>query len=201
MAKIELKKPIVQEISGYLNDATAAVLVDYRGLTVAQDTALRKELREAGITYKVYKNTMINFAVRDTQFAELSQKLDGPTAIAITSGDSTAPARILAKFAKTADKLELKAGVVEGTYFDEKGIMAIADVPSRDILLGRLFGSMKSPITNLARVLNQIAEAGGGAAAAAAAPAAEEAPAEEAAAAAPEAEAAPAEEAPAPAAE
>lgn len=188
MAKVELKQPIIQEISGYLNNATAAVLVDYRGLTVAQDTALRKELREAGITYKVYKNTMINFAVKDTVFADLSQKLDGPTAIAITDGDSTAPARILAKFAKTADKLELKAGVVEGTYFDEKGIMAIADVPSKEVLLGRLFGSMKSPITNLARVLNQIAEAGGGEAAAAAAPAAEEAPA---------AQEAPAEEAPA----
>jgi large subunit ribosomal protein L10 len=184
MAKVELKAPVVQEISGYLNDATAAVLVDYRGLTVAQDTALRKELREAGVTYKVYKNTMINFAVKDTVFADLSQKLDGPTAIAITSGDATAPARILAKFAKTAEKLQLKAGVVEGTYFDENGIVAIASIPSRDELLGRLFGSMKSPITNMARVLNQIAEAGG---ASACTPAAsEEAPAE-----------APAEEAPA----
>jgi large subunit ribosomal protein L10 len=184
MAKVELKAPVVQEISGYLNGATAAVLVDYRGLTVAQDTALRKELREAGVTYKVYKNTMINFAVKDTVFADLSQKLDGPTAIAITSGDATAPARILAKFAKTAEKLQLKAGVVEGTYFDENGIVAIASIPSRDELLGRLFGSMKSPITNMARVLNQIAEAGG---ASACTPAAsEEAPAE-----------APAEEAPA----
>ena len=184
MAKVELKAPVVQEISGYLNGATAAVLVDYRGLTVAQDTALRKELREAGITYKVYKNTMINFAVKDTVFADLSQKLDGPTAIAITTGDATAPARILAKFAKTAEKLQLKAGVVEGTYFDENGIVAIASIPSKDELLGRLLGSMKSPITNMARVLNQIAEAGG---ASACTPAAsEEAPAE-----------APAEEAPA----
>ncbi len=186
MAKVELKAPVVQEISGYLNGATAAVLVDYRGLTVAQDTALRKELREAGITYKVYKNTMINFAVKDTVFADLSQKLDGPTAIAITSGDATAPARILAKFAKTADKLQLKAGVVEGTYFDENGIVAIASIPSRDELLGRLFGSMKSPITNMARVLNQIAEAGG---ASACTPAAsEEAPAEAVAEEAPAAE-------------
>ena len=195
MAKVELKQPIVQEISGQLENATAAVLVDYRGLTVAQDTALRKELREAGITYKVYKNTMMNFAVQDTVFADLSKHLEGPTAIAITEGDSTAPARILAKFAKAAEHLQLKAGVVEGTYFDEKGIMEVADVPARDILLGRLFGSMKSPITNLARVLNQIAEAGG---AAACAPAAEEAPAEEAPAAeAPAEEAAPAAEAPA----
>ena len=186
MAKVELKQPVVQEISSYLDKATAAVLVDYRGLTVAQDTALRKELREAGVTYKVYKNTMIKFAVKDTVFADLTQKLDGPTAIAITDGDATAPARILANFAKTAEKLEMKAGVVEGTYFDENGIKAVAAVPTRDELLGRLFGSMKSPITNMARVLNQIAEAGG---ASACTPAAkEEAPAEEAAAEAPAAE-------------
>ena len=191
MAKVELKQPIVQEISGKLQNATAAVLVDYRGLTVAQDTALRKELREAGITYKVYKNTMVNFAVQDTVYADLSKHLEGPTAIAITEGDSTAPARILAKFAKAAEHLQLKAGVVEGTYFDEKGIIEVADVPAREVLLGRLFGSMQSPIANLARVLNQIAEAGG---ADACTPA--EAPAEEASAAEAPAEA-PAEEAPA----
>ena len=194
MAKVELKQPIIQEISGLLSNATAAVLVDYRGLTVAQDTALRKELREAGITYRVYKNTMMNFAVNDTAYADLAKHLEGPTAIAVTEGDSTAPARILAKYAKdTADKLQLKAGVVEGTYFDEKGIMAVADVPAREVLLGRLFGSMQSPIANLARVLNQIAEAGGASACAPAEAAAEEAPAE-----APAAEETPAE---APAAE
>ena len=194
MAKVELKQPVVQEISGLLSNATAAVLVDYRGLTVAQDTELRKELREAGISYKVYKNTMMNFAVKDTQFEDLAKHLEGPTALAVTEGDATAPARILAKFAKTADKLTLKAGVVEGTYFDETGIMAVANVPGREELLGRLFGSMQSPIANLARVLNQIAEAGG-AAACTPADAPEAAPAEEA----PEAaeEAAPAEEAPA----
>ena len=196
MAKVELKQPVVQEISGLLTNATAAVLVDYRGLTVAQDTELRKELREAGISYKVYKNTMMNFAVKDTQFEDLAKHLEGPTALAVTEGDATAPARILAKFAKAADKLTLKAGVVEGTYFDEAGIMAVANVPGREELLGRLFGSMQSPIANLARVLNQIAEAGG---AAACTPAAAEAPAEEAPAAeapaeeAPAAEAAPAE--------
>ena len=187
MAKVELKQPIVQEIAGLLNNATAAVLVDYRGLTVAQDTALRKELREAGITYRVYKNTMVNFAVKDTVFADLSKHLEGPTAIAVTEGDSTAPARILANFAKNADKLQLKAGVVEGTYFDENSIIEVAKVPAREELLGRLFGSMQSPITNLARVLNQIAEAGGADACTPAAAPAEEAPAAEA----------PAEEAPA----
>ena len=180
MAKVEQKQPIVSEISAYLEKATAAVLVDYRGLTVGQDTALRKELRKAGVVYKVYKNTMINFAVKDTAFAELSQNLEGPTAIAIGMDDATAPARILAQFAKTADKLELKAGVVEGTYYDTAGIKAVAEIPGRDVLLGRLFGSMQSPIANLARVLDQIAEKGGAAGCTAAPKAEETAAAEEA---------------------
>ena len=188
MAKVEQKQPIIKEISDYLNGASAAVLVNYRGLTVDQDTKLRKQLRENGIIYKVYKNTMINFAVKDTEFADLAQLLEGPTAIAISKDDATAPARLISQFAKTAPVLEMKAGVVEGTFYDAAGISAIAEIPSRDVLLGRLFGSMQSPIANLARVLNQIAEKGG--APAEAAPA-EETPAE----AAPEAEA-PAEEAP-----
>ena len=112
MAKIEIKKPIVEEISEYLKDAQSAVVVDYRGLTVEQDTQLRKKLREAGVVYKVYKNTMINFAIKGTEFESLAPYLEGPTAIAISKDDATAPARILYDFAKTADKLELKAGVV-----------------------------------------------------------------------------------------
>ena len=161
MAKVEQKQPIIKEISDYLNGASAAVLVNYRGLTVEQDTVLRKQLRESGIIYKVYKNTMINFAVKDTEFADLAPLLEGPTAIAISKDDATAPARIIAQFAKTAPLLEMKAGVVEGTFYDAAGINAIAEIPSRDVLLGRLFGSMQSPIANLARVLNQIAEKGG----------------------------------------
>ncbi|MDO4207412.1 MAG: 50S ribosomal protein L10 [Lachnospiraceae bacterium] len=176
MAKVEQKQPIIKEISDYLNGASAAVLVNYRGLTVEQDTVLRKQLRENGIIYKVYKNTMINFAVKDTEFADLAQLLEGPTAIAISKDDATAPARIIAQFAKTAPLLEMKAGVVEGTFYDAAGINAIAEIPSKDVLLGRLFGSMQSPIANLARVLNQIAEKGG--AGAAEEPKAEEAPQE-----------------------
>ena len=176
MAKVEQKQPIIKEISDYLNGASAAVLVNYRGLTVEQDTVLRKQLRESGIIYKVYKNTMINFAVKDTEFADLAPLLEGPTAIAISKDDVTAPARIIAQFAKTAPLLEMKAGVVEGTFYDAAGINAIAEIPSRDVLLGRLFGSMQSPIANLARVLNQIAEKGG--AGAAEEPKAEEAPQE-----------------------
>ena len=176
MAKVELKQPIIKEISDYLNGASAAVLVNYRGLTVEQDTVLRKQLRENGIIYKVYKNTMINFAVKDTEFADLAALLEGPTAIAISKDDATAPARIIAQFAKNAPLLEMKAGVVEGTFYDAAGINAIAEIPSKDVLLGRLFGSMQSPIANLARVLNQIAEKGG--AGAAEEPKAEEAPQE-----------------------
>ena len=158
MAKVELKKPIIDEISEALDGAKAAVLVDYRGLTVEEDTNLRKQLREAGVVYKVYKNTMINFAVKGTEFEELSKHLEGPTAIAISKEDATAPARILYNFSKTAPKLELKAGVVDGTYYDEKGIAVIATIPSREELLSKLLGSMQSPITNFARVIKQIAE-------------------------------------------
>ncbi len=178
MAKVEIKQPIVQEISENVKDAASVVVVDYRGLTVAQDTALRKELREAGVVYKVYKNTMMNFAFKGTDFEALAPVLEGPNAIAISKDDATAAARILAKFAKNAPALELKAGVVEGTFYDQAGIAEIATVPSRDELLSRLLGSMQSPVTNLARVLNQIAEKGGEAAPAEAA--AEEAPAADA---------------------
>ena len=158
MAKEELKAPIVAEISELLDGAQSAVLVDYRGLTVEQDTKLRKQLREAGITYKVYKNTMVNFAVKGTDFEGLSAHLEGPTAIAVSKDDATAPARILYNFSKEAEALELKAGVVEGTYYDTEGIKVIATIPSRDELLAKFLGSIQSPITNFARVIKQIAE-------------------------------------------
>lgn len=178
MAKVELKQPIVEEISANIKDAASVVVVDYRGLTVAQDTELRKELRNAGVTYKVYKNTLMNFAFKGTDCENLAPYLEGPSAIAISTTDATAPARVLAKFAKTAEKLEIKGGMVEGTIYDAAGIGTIAKIPSREELLSRLLGSMKSPITNFARVMNQLAEKGG--ASAVEAPTKEEAPAEEA---------------------
>ena len=181
MAKVELKQPIVQEISEHIKDAQSVVVVNYRGLTVAEDTELRKQLREAGVVYKVYKNTLVNFAIKGTEFESLADTLEGPNALAISTTDATAPARILSKFAKTAPALEIKAGVVEGTFYDAKGMAAIAAVPSREELLSKFLGSIQSPITNFARVLNQIAEKGGAGVAeetvAEAAPA-EEAPAE-----------------------
>ena len=153
MAKVELKQPIVDEIKGLLDGAQSAVLVDYRGLTVDQDTRLRKNLREAGVVYKVYKNTYINFAVQGTEFEDLAKHLEGPTAIAISKEDATAPARILFNFSKEAEALELKAGVVEGTYYDQDGIKVIATIPSREELLSKFLGSIQSPITNFARVI------------------------------------------------
>ena len=179
MAKVELKQPIVDEISGVINGAQSVVVVDYRGLTVAEDTQLRKQLREAGVSYKVYKNTLVSRAVEGTEFESLRDVLEGPSAFAVSTTDATAPARILAKFAQTAPALEIKAGVVEGTYYDADGMKAIAAVPSREELLSKLLGSLQSPITNLARVLNQIAEQGGAADAAVEAAPAEEAPAAE----------------------
>lgn len=165
MAKVELKKPIVDEIANSIKDAQAVVLVNYSGLTVEQDTIMRKELREAGINYKVYKNTMMNRAFEGTACEELRQHLEGTNALAISETDATAPARILAKFAKQYPALELVAGIVEGNYNDQAGIMALSQVPSREELLGKLLGSIQSPIANLARVLNQIAESKGGEAA------------------------------------
>jgi len=186
VAKVELKQPIVAAIAEDVKDAQSVVIVDYRGLTVAQDTELRKQLREAGIIYKVCKNTMMKRAFEGTEFEGLAQYLEGPSAMAVSKDDATAPARILCKFAKDADKLEVKAGVVEGKVYDEAGVKALSTIPSREELLSKLLGSIQSPIANFARVIKQIAENGGAVAeeateeAAVEAPVAEEAPAAEA---------------------
>lgn len=161
MAKVELKQPIVDEIINNVKDAESVVLVNYSGLTVEQDTALRKELREAGVVYKVYKNTMLHLAFDGTDFAQLDNDLEGPTAIAFGIEDETAPARIINNFAKEAEALEIKSGVVDGEYYDAAGVKVLATIPSKDELISKLLGSLQSPITNFARVVKQIAEAQG----------------------------------------
>jgi large subunit ribosomal protein L10 len=158
MAKVEIKAPVIDEIKEIMGRASSAVLVDYRGLTVEQDTKLRKELREAGVVYKVYKNTFLKRAFEGTDFAQLDAHLEGPTAIAFGTDDATAPARIIAKYVVNIDSLNFKAGVVEGTYYDEKGVVTLSKIPSRDVLLSKFLGSIQSPITNFARVIKQIAE-------------------------------------------
>ena len=160
MAKVELKQPIVDEITALLADAQALVAVDYRGLTVEEDTQLRKTLREAGVTYKVYKNTLIKRAVAGTQWEEMAKVLEGPTAIAVSTEDATAPARVLFEASKKMPKLELKAGIVAGTFYDDQMIKVIATIPSREVLLGRLLGCMQGTIASFARVIKQIAEKG-----------------------------------------
>ena len=158
MAKVELKKPVVDEISANLEGAAGVVLVDHCGLTVEQDTQLRKQLREAGVDYKVYKNTMMNFAVEGTQFEGLKDYFEGPSAIAICYDDPTVAAGILSKYMKTAKTLEFKAGVIEGTCYDAKGMVAVADIPSREVLLSRLLGSFQGPMASFARVIKAIAD-------------------------------------------
>ena len=161
MAKIELKQPIVEEIASVVKDAATVVIVNYSGITVEQDTQLRKQLREAGVTYKVYKNTLMTRAFQGTEFEGLIENLKGTNAIAVCKEDATAPARSLSNFAKTCPAIELKAGIVEGIVYDAKGMAAIASIPSRDELIAKFLGSIQSPITNFARVLNQITEKGG----------------------------------------
>ena len=183
MAKVELKQPVVKEISEKIQNAQALVLVDHRGLTVAQDTELRRKLRAENVSYKVYKNTMMNFAFKGTDFEQLGDLLNGPSAVAISESDPAAPARILCEFAKTAPVLEIKGGVVEGKLYDAEGMKEIATIPPKDQLLSKLLGSIQSPIANFARVVKQIAEkkGEGGDAAPAAKEEASEAPAAEAA--------------------
>ncbi|MCX7658325.1 MAG: 50S ribosomal protein L10 [Oscillospiraceae bacterium] len=154
------KQERVNELTEMLKGAVSGVLVDYRGITVEQDTKLRKELREAGITYFVEKNSMLRFALKNAGLDGLSNVLEGTTAIAISSADQTAPARILGKFAENdkSERFKLKAGFVEGEIYDAKGVMALSKIPSKEVLLSQLVGSLKGPMQKLAAVLKAVAE-------------------------------------------
>jgi len=162
MPKVEQKQVVINEIKGKLDKAKSVVLVDSRGLTVAQDTALRKILREAGIEYKVYKNSMMNFAVQDTVFSGLSEYLAGPTAAAFSYEDSTTAANLINKQLKAMPKLEFKAGVVDNVLYNAEGIRAVADIPSKDELLAKLLGSFKAPMAAFARLVNAVSESKSG---------------------------------------
>ena len=177
-AFIQEKELVVNEIKEKLDKASSAVVVDYRGITVAEADALRKRMREANVDYKIYKNTMMRRAVEGTEFAALAEVLKGPSGIAFGFEDATAPAKILDKFVKEFKKMELKGGVIDGEYYDAAGVSQIAQIPSRDELIAKLLGSFQAPIGSFARVIQAIADKGGEAAPAEAP--AEEAPAEEA---------------------
>ncbi len=200
---LEQKKQIVSEIADALKAAQAGVLVDYRGLTVDEDTQLRNNLRAANVKYFVAKNTLVRLAAQEIGLDGLSSVLSGPTAIAVSEEDPVAPAKILSDFAKDHEVLEIKSGFMDGEVIDLDEIKTLASTPSKETLIAKMMGSLNSPVSSLVRLLNTIVEGGEEIAdlvakkAGEAAPAAEEAPAEEAA---PTAEEAPAEEA-APAAE
>ena len=157
----QLKEAKVAEIKEKLEKAQAVVLAKYQGLTVEEDTLLRKNLREAGIEYKVYKNTLVNLAVKELGIEGFDEYLEGPVSIAFGYDDVTAPARILNDFAKDHKALELKAGIVDGELYDAAKIQQLATIPSKEVLIAKLLGSIKSPISSFARVISDIADSKG----------------------------------------
>ncbi|MBR5112490.1 MAG: 50S ribosomal protein L10 [Clostridia bacterium] len=211
---LEQKKQQVAELAELIKGSVAGVLVDYKGINVADDTALRKELREAGVKYSVVKNTLLGLAAKEAGLDDLSKVLEGTTAIAISPEDHTAAARILKKFADKSKTFSIKSGYLEGAVVDVATIDSLAKLPTREVLLATVCNAFNAPIAAFARAIQAIVDKGGADACAPAeaeaeapaeeaapaaeeAPAAEAAPAEEAAPAAEEAAEAPAEEAPA----
>ncbi|MBP1549534.1 MAG: 50S ribosomal protein L10 [Oscillospiraceae bacterium] len=156
---LESKQARVEALTEMLKNATAGVIVDYKGITVEEDTKLRKELREAGVNYFVEKNSMLRFAAKNAGLEGLTEVLKGTSAIALTDGDETAPARILGKFAEEAkDKFNLKAGFIGEEIYDEKGVTALSKIPSRETLLAQLLGSLQAPMQNLAATLQALVD-------------------------------------------
>lgn len=158
MSVLEQKKQIVADITEKLSNSKSTVVVDYRGLSVAQVTELRKQLREAGVEFKVYKNTLLRRAAEGADLAGLTEYLVGPTAIAFSEEDVIAPAKILNDFAKENDALEIKAGVIEGQVSDAAEIKALASLPSREGLLSMLANVLQAPIRNFALAAKAVAD-------------------------------------------
>jgi large subunit ribosomal protein L10 len=187
------KQLVVDEIREKLSRAQSAVVIDYIGINVAEADAMRKKLREADVDYTVYKNKLVERAIDGTDYAQLKDVLSGPSAFAISYNDAIAPARVLSDIFKEYKKMEFKAGVIEGSFYDAEALKQIAALPTRDELIARLLGSITSPLGKLVRTFKAVADAREGGAPAAAA---EPAPAETASApteVAAETEAAPAE--------
>lgn len=157
-AHIDAKQAVVDEIKEKLNKAQSTVVIDYRGITVAQADELRKRMRDANVDYKIYKNTMMSRAIKGTQFEQLEEALSGPSAFAFGYEDAIAPARVLNGIIKDFKKMEFKAGVVEGHYFDVEGIKTVATLPSRDELIAKFLGSITSPISKFAYLLQAVAD-------------------------------------------
>lgn len=156
---LQSKQAKVENLTELLKNATACVLVDYKGISVADDTKLRRELREAGVTYMVQKNTLIRFAMHNIGFEQFDDVLQGTTAIAISDQDQTAAARILGEYADKSDgKFSLKGGFVDGEVYDADKVKALAKIPSKDILLAQLVGSLQGPMQKLAATLQALVD-------------------------------------------
>lgn len=155
---IEQKQQHVEVISEQLKNSVSTVLVDYRGLTVSEVTELRKQLRDAGIEFKVYKNTMVRRAADSVGLSELNEFLVGPSAIAFSNEDVIAPAKIINEFAKEHEALEIKAGVIEGSFVPAEDVKSIASLPSRDGLLSMLLSVLQAPVRNFAYAVKAIGE-------------------------------------------
>lgn len=156
---LKAKQAIIDEIKGKLEKAQSCVIVDYMGITVEEADGMRKKLREADVDYTVYKNTLVKRAIDGTEYADLAQVLEGPSAVAISYDDAVAPARVLNGIIKDLKKMEFKAGVIEGTYFDAKGVVSIAGLPSRDEMIAKFMGSIQSPLSAAVRTLQAVADA------------------------------------------
>lgn len=154
----QIKEAKVAEIKEKLEKAQGVVLANYQGLTVEEDTALRKNLREAGVEYKVYKNNLVALAANELGIQGLDEHLEGPVSIAFGYEDATAPARVLHTFAKDHKKLELKAGMVDKVIYNKEQVEKLATIPSKEVLIAKLLGSFKAPLSNLAYLLNAIKE-------------------------------------------
>ena len=142
----QAKQVIIDEIKAKVRqELQSAVVIDYIGTTVAEANAMRKKLREADVDYTVYKNTLVKRAIAGTVYEPLAEVLEGPSAIAISYDDATAPARVLNDAIKEYKKMEFKGGVVEGEYFDKDAIQAVANIPSREVLIAKFMGSIQSP--------------------------------------------------------
>ena len=167
---LESKKAVVETLTGKIQEATSVVFVDYKGITVAQDTELRKQFREAGVEYSVVKNTLTNFAAKDAGY-DFAEILNGTTAMASTTGDPIAPARIVCEFAKkNKNTLSIKGGVVEGSVLSADQLNGFGELPSKNALVASVLGTFLAPISSLAFVLDQIREQKEGGAPAAEAP-------------------------------
>ncbi|MCF6139485.1 50S ribosomal protein L10 [Pseudalkalibacillus berkeleyi] len=158
MSVLEQKKQIVSTIADQLKNSKTTILVDYRGLDVSEVTELRKQLREAGVTFKVYKNTMTRRAAEEAGLSELNETLVGPTAIAFSEDEVVAPAKILNNFSKEHEALVIKAGVVEGQITSVENIKALAELPSRDGLLSMLLSVLQAPMRNFALATKAVAD-------------------------------------------